>query len=853
LDEFQAAWHAARGRLDRFVHKRAVTQAEDADARTEVANLLRLVDAYEAGPFPAVQATDAALLAWYQLLASGAQTGASPSAEHLSALIAETAGAALRPGIAEAAVQQPPVLRDGPAQLDVMASVIEQARAAAAADSIDACVFAMASAAYAMPSDDQNYGPLCSCLGLALSKRYEQTKNASDATRWAWATTEALRFPPPGMRGEYLRRCGIAHRERFELTGEQTDLGRSLDSLRAACEIADIAAQPRPYLDLGATLVIAYQLGGDASYLDEGVQVQRQLLAHEPASAVQRTRLYNNLASALYLRFGTAGALPDLDDAVALYRSAADMQDEPVARALYLANLGGVLAIRFQHAGAEADLQDGLTALRDSLRNTPSSSEMRAERLDSYGVALQISFRHTADIAKLEESITVLREAVRLARPADSISLSALRNLAGGLEARFDLLGQQLDLEEAVAAYREIIASAPESDHELPMYLMDMGNALSSRYSYSGNIHDLDEGIEFLRRGLDLTPVGDSERCIALHALGVNLKERFLHRGARADLDEAEKLLRAAVAGTPPGHAYRPVHLGSLARCLDSRFELDHDHALLDEAVRLHEQATAANMAGVSGATALTNLGGSLITRYRSQAVPSDLQRAIAAYEGAVAAAGPGYPNLCLYRANLGEALTIRALDTRQVEHADAAVAILTKAAEEAGTNHPRSTLILAFLARALAARAELTGNAGDQQQALQAWRAASQITVTPPANRLSAAAEWAAYAGQIGEKAEALAACQATVRMLPLVAWRGLRRQDQERLMSESHGVTADAVAWALNTGNAAQAIELAEEGRSVLWSQMLEIRGDLTAVYAASPAIANDMERVRRGLQQD
>jgi hypothetical protein len=86
---------------------------------------------------------------------------------------------------------------------------------------------------------------------------------------------------------------------------------------------------------------------------------------------------------------------------------------------------------------------------------------------------------------------------------------------------------------------------------------------------------------------------------------------------------------------------------------------------------------------------------------------------------------------------------------------------------------------------------------------------------------------------------------------MLPLVAWRGLRRQDQERLMNYSHSVTADAVAWALNTGSATLAIELAEEGRSVLWSQMLETRGNLTPVYAAHPAIADDMERVRRWLQ--
>jgi tetratricopeptide (TPR) repeat protein len=852
LDEFQTTWQVVRDRLDRFAYKHAVAQEDDA-ASVEVSHALRLVDEQHTDPFPVVKATDAASLAWYQLLAIGTQGHASPSTEHLSELIAEIANAAaLRPWILEATGQQPPDFRNRDVHLDLVGAVIGQIRRAAATGSIDASVFALANAASTTPSDDQNYGRLCSCLGLALNERYKQTKLASDAAWWIWATTEALRVPPPGLQAEYLRRCGVAHGERFELIGDQADLGLALSSLRASCAITDIAMQPRPYLDLGITLVTAYQLGGDASNLDEAVQVLQQLLAHEPTPVAQRTRLYNGLASALYLRFGTAGALVDLDDAISLYRSAVETQNDPMVRALYLANLGGVLAIRFQQMGLETDLEDGLTALRESLRDTPAGSEMRAERLDSYGVALQIAFRQTADVETLGESITVLREAVHLADPG-STGISALRNLAGGLEARFDSLGQQSDLDEAIVAYRKIMASVSESDHDLPVYLLDMGNVLSSRYSYYGDIRDLDDGIGFLRQGLDHIPVGDSERCIALHALGVNLAERFGHMGGRPDLDEAEELLRAAVAVTPPGHAFRPVHLESLARCLQTRFELEHDPWLIDEAVMLHEQVSAANMSGVSGATALTNLGGALITRYRSQNAPADLRRAIAAYEGSVAAAGPGYPNLCLYRANLGEALTISAQDTQQAQHADAAVAVLTAAADDAGENHPRSALILTFLARAFAARAELTGATDDRQQALRTWRAASRISTAPPGNRLSAAAEWAAYAGKIGDDAEALTACSAAVHLLSLVAWRGLRRQDQERLIGESHGVTADAVAWSLNTGNPTQAIELAEEGRSVLWSQMLETRGDLTAVHAAYPAIAADLERVRRGLQQD
>lgn len=851
MDEFEATGRAVRDRLNRFVRQHAVAEIQSTAAGADASRLLRLVDERGAGPFAAVQATDAALLAWCRMLTAGAHVCSGPGAEQLVPLTRETAAAVLPAEIAGIASHMAES-HGRVARLGEMATLTDRVRAAAATGSMDACVLGLAGAAQAMSRDSQQYVRLCSCLGLALGKRYQKSRQASDTTWWIWATSEALRSPPAELRGEYLRRSGVAHSERFELVGEQADLDQALESLRAACVIADVVAEPHPFLDLGATLTIAYQAGSDTSHLDEAVQVLRRLLAHEPASTPQRTRLYNNLASALYLRFDATGNLPDLDDAVTLYRSAAELPDDPADRALYLANLGGVLAVRYQQAGAGADLEEGLSTLRESLSNTAASSDMRPERLDSYGVALQISFQQTGDIASLEESISALREAVRLAH-TDSGAVPPFRNLAGGLEARFELQGQQRDLDEAIAIYRRITISVAESDHALPMYLVDTGNALGRRYSYSGDIHDLDEGIEFLRRGVGLMPADEAERCIALHTLGVHLEDRFEHRGARADLDEAQELLRASVAATPASHAFRPVHLGSLALCLQSRFELDGDQARLDEAVRLHEQAAAAGLTGVSHATALTNLGAALITRYRSQDVLSDLQRAIAAFEDSVAAAGPDYPNLCLYRANLGEALILSARDTRNAHQADIAVATLTTASNEAGQNHPQYIAIMTFLARAFAARAELTATASDQQQALQAWRTAAGIPTAPASKRLTAATEWAAYAGQTANGAEALAACRGAVHILPLVAWRGLRRRDQERLIGESHDVTADGVAWALNTADAKQAIQLAEEGRSILWSQMLETRGDLTRVYTAHPAIAAELERVRSDLQQE
>ena len=86
---------------------------------------------------------------------------------------------------------------------------------------------------------------------------------------------------------------------------------------------------------------------------------------------------------------------------------------------------------------------------------------------------------------------------------------------------------------------------------------------------------------------------------------------------------------------------------------------------------------------------------------------------------------------------------------------------------------------------------------------------------------------------------------------MLPLLAWRGLGRSLREKHLADVGGLATDAAGWAIEAGELERAVELLEQGRSVLWSQSLQLRTDLTRLRAVNEDLAARLERgpVRSG----
>jgi hypothetical protein len=98
-----------------------------------------------------------------------------------------------------------------------------------------------------------------------------------------------------------------------------------------------------------------------------------------------------------------------------------------------------------------------------------------------------------------------------------------------------------------------------------------------------------------------------------------------------------------------------------------------------------------------------------------------------------------------------------------------------------------------------------------------------------------------------------AAAAFADAVRLLPLSAWPGLLRADQEYQLRGWPAVAVEAGACAVYAAEPGRAVELLDQGRAVLWGHLLQFRADLHSLSAVRPDLARRMDEVRRVLEFD
>ncbi len=88
-------------------------------------------------------------------------------------------------------------------------------------------------------------------------------------------------------------------------------------------------------------------------------------------------------------------------------------------------------------------------------------------------------------------------------------------------------------------------------------------------------------------------------------------------------------------------------------------------------------------------------------------------------------------------------------------------------------------------------------------------------------------------------------------VRLIPLLAWRGAAVADRRHLLHTQAGsVAGDAAASTLAAGTPGLAVELLDQGRGVLWAQLLDTRTDLGRLDRAHPGLAQRLRECRAVL---
>ncbi|WP_433384830.1 hypothetical protein ACQPZX_24500 [Actinoplanes sp. CA-142083] len=672
------------------------------------------------------------------------------------------------------------------------------ARAGAAsspADRAEATDVLRAALRTAPDDDDQRRAYLSNLSSALLSADPTPPPDLEEAIA---AAREALRDGPEDDPDRFKHVSNLATGLRRR--GTVPDLDEAIAARRQALTLVP-PRHPR-HREVATDLVADLRRRLDLAPRADDVELMAGTLRAAHDGAPDDPVLLADLASALRMRFAWFGRLGDLDEAVALQRQALGAEEPEPPRWFLLAGLGTALRMRFEHTGGGlADIDESIAVLQEAAGLAPPGHERYEAALSALCGALRTRYDATSRFHDLQDAIAAGARAVAAAAdPAD-----AANTLGFALRLRFDRTGEQADLEEAVRLGR--IAVAPDGRAPGSGALSNLGLALHTRYEYAGALADLNEAISYAAQALDKLPAGSPIRHRLLSNLSIAHWERFRRTENPEDLTDAVRLARAAVDATPAGHPRRPIYLTNLGLTLHAQYESgDRDPAHLAEYVEVQREALD------SGA--------------------------------------PGDADYTLLLSNLSTAVAVLFAATGEHAHIDEAIALERQAIAGLPPGHGRAGPHWTNLGHRLHARFTHLDHGADLSDAIAAWDHGARITATPVAVRITAASTCAAVVAATSDPGAAADRYGWTIaELLPLLAWRGVGREDQlYQLRTHAGALARDGASCTLAAGRPGEALSRLEQGRAVLWNQVLELRTDLSRLESVAPELARRLAECRR-----
>jgi hypothetical protein len=120
-----------------------------------------------------------------------------------------------------------------------------------------------------------------------------------------------------------------------------------------------------------------------------------------------------------------------------------------------------------------------------------------------------------------------------------------------------------------------------------------------------------------------------------------------------------------------------------------------------------------------------------------------------------------------------------------------------------------------------------------------------------PPHTRFTAAEWWITFASVLNRHS-LLSAYESALGLLPLVAWLGLPIVERHRHLAKIGGITRDAATAAISLGRYDKALEWLEQGRSIVWTQILHPLTLVDRLRDVNPNLADRILQISRLLDE-
>jgi tetratricopeptide (TPR) repeat protein len=200
---------------------------------------------------------------------------------------------------------------------------------------------------------------------------------------------------------------------------------------------------------------------------------------------------------------------------------------------------------------------------------------------------------------------------------------------------------------------------------------------------------------------------------------------------------------------------------------------------------------------------------------------------------------------------NLARCLQTRFKQLDDLSDLECAINQLQSAINLTPEGHPNKPSWLANLGYVFATRFRRLRYAPDAEVAINHLFESAQSSVGSPTTRLKAAQHWISIAS-LTNHPSLLNAFECAVHLIPVIAWLGLPIRNRHEHLVQMSGIARDAAATAISLEEYDKALEWLEQGRSIVWNQILQLRTPVDKLREVNCDLADRLLRVSRALDR-